>query len=820
MMTSEPAAVVMRRPRSRGSAERPAAEQKEPLLIGVSLEKAAPGKRVAVGTKGAQIFPPADPEGPANAAALLDAARASGIEVPARFIFEAGQIFYEGREIAEVRLSGFYEATPRLGGGVEAKRWISEEPPRLSVDEQGFIVLDEADRDRTHLCARAIGDPAGEGIALSFLWDLAASTEPLPLPQPAPAERETIGLSFGFSLADVDSMDLIRQSHHVRFLRRDWSRLPRWEQLVDKEKRRILQQEGEDAFVDLRQQEKDPEARGPLLKKRYSKKGPVISLTGEAQQRLRICEGLREGFRERDPSTGEEYIVRLYRAGSGFLEVALNLGGARTDEWAKATLGSEDDRQLDLFGANSRARHLRNVRDVIEAVYGQIFRQHQNPVVIPARAFRTLFAAEDEKNWKQAVDRTLQALVRFSFKLEAHDMSGKLKGGGVFLAHWLYDGRGAGDHGEGLYYLEVTNGFLGCLRAFESDKWKLRADRELTHFSFRRLNKEQRQALGWGEGRETKEAYVHIDAGSVFYNAAAGLTPRQKNLVGVLESELTLRRDPTTRARSDIRLAAKDKDAGEPRLYGSDFCPLLPKGKSFHGALGHFAKNPEVGRSLRGTARRAGKSGGAHHEGLLRVLGYQLPRGPAVFRRKAVVGEALEDFKAVVVDYLGGIVAVKMGDEWKSFDDALSLPEHELLDRSRFYFFLPEDWRQQRRAKWEEATGYRATEDEAEARKTREELAGDAAEQPGKTPLRHRLRKARMERRLKQIEVGKLFGVSQTMVWKWEVGPEKGKPIPAELVPLVQRWIETAQAPSKSELEARKTTRSGVRKEAARSSAT
>ena len=89
---------------------------------------------------------------------------------------------------------------------------------------------------------------------------------------------------------------------------------------------------------------------------------------------------------------------------------------------------------------------------------------------------------------------------------------------------------------------------------------------------------------------------------------------------------------------------------------------------------------------------------------------------------------------------------------------------------------------------------------------------------PGATPvpLRIRLRAARLERKLSLAEVGRLFGVSHAAVSTWETGTEPdmegkvhGKPIPAELVPLVLRWVETGEAPSPSELAARKNTRGG-----------
>ncbi len=87
-------------------------------------------------------------------------------------------------------------------------------------------------------------------------------------------------------------------------------------------------------------------------------------------------------------------------------------------------------------------------------------------------------------------------------------------------------------------------------------------------------------------------------------------------------------------------------------------------------------------------------------------------------------------------------------------------------------------------------------------------------------PLHARLRATRRARGLSLAAVGALFGVSHVTVSRWETGPEpdhtgtvRGKPIPAELEPLLRRWIETGAAPTPEDLAARTTARSGVNPE-------
>jgi tetratricopeptide (TPR) repeat protein len=84
-------------------------------------------------------------------------------------------------------------------------------------------------------------------------------------------------------------------------------------------------------------------------------------------------------------------------------------------------------------------------------------------------------------------------------------------------------------------------------------------------------------------------------------------------------------------------------------------------------------------------------------------------------------------------------------------------------------------------------------------------------------PLHALLRATRQAHGLSLAAVGALFGVSHVIVSRWEAGPEpdhtgtvRGRPIPSEVVPLLQRWIETGAPPSAEDLAARRTARPGV----------
>lgn len=661
---------------------------------------------------------------------------------------------------------------------------------------------------------------------------------------PSPSHA-TFPLPFGTALVDQDSMELVRHIHKVRLPGRRWSSFKSWEELKAEEVARLQEEEGERAFRDLKRETGDPDERGPLLKKRVRPDGTeIITLTAEGELRLKLREGLAKGLRYVDPKNGKEYLVRLFQAGQGYVEVGLswfNLAGPWAEGWRNELRDAieAERRRLEpmLFDDLERAHQeridrlalqlqvLEDGRRIMEAILGQVGRQGRNPVRIPAVAFRTLLKLEGNPHWKSRVESALEALRACEFRLESHGTATKMRGRGNFIGAWTYQGAGPGGHGEGDYFISVVPDFLGCLAVFQSGKRKLPSGLEVTEYAFgKKLTEDEKKALGWGydpkerRRRRAVQRYLTFDAGRVFYHAAVGLTPEQENLVAWIEREITLKGDATAPGRRHLRVKRTAQDAKEPRLYGSEFCPLLPQGRRFEAALGHFRHNAETGRTLFGTETRRTATGGGRTEGLIHVLGHELPPGRAVAQRRLAIQKTLEDIKAVVVDYLGGVVAAKIKDRWVSLDEVATLSRDE-LEAARFFLFLPETWRMDRRKRWEAQTGWTATESIQEAERARELLreppsavSTDNAGLAG-LPLRMRLHSARMVRRVSLRQAGELFGVSKQAVEAWERGPEnKGKPIPAELYPLVLRWVETGEPPRPEELTARRTRRTGVKK--------
>ena len=463
---------------------------------------------------------------------------------------------------------------------------------------------------------------------------------------------------------------------------------------------------------------------------------------------------------------------------------------------------------------------------VMELILGQVGRQSRNPVQIPALTFRVLLNFENDAHWKGRLEATLNVLRACTFRVDSFGTQ-KIKGNGSFLGEWWYQGGGAGSHGDGIYSLHVQPGFLGCLSLFESGTHQLVSGRQVTTYDFgRKLTREEKAEIGWGKKRTGPPAatFSGFDAGRVFYNAAEGFSAERGNLVDFIERELTLKRDGVSqvlrnpRVRRTERAKRSAADANEPRLYDRGFCPILAEGKRYYAALGHFRMRPETGRSLYGV-RKAQSAAADHSEGLLAVLGYVLSPEATKKERRALVRKALEDLKAVVVDYAGGVVAARGSNgSWLTLDEAATLSERELGARTKLYLFVPESWKEDRKRKWEARQEERAlrgetphawkiTENPVEALRSRFTIPGKELVGLESAPLHLRLRTARFERGLSLAAVGKLFGVSGVMVYKWEQGAEPeqdgrvaGKPIAPRLIPLMLRWVNSGEGPTVGEL--------------------
>lgn len=637
-----------------------------------------------------------------------------------------------------------------------------------------------------------------------------------------------------------EAEEIIKHVHRVR-LPSKWSTLPWWQQIVNNYIDDLLENEGERAFEDIRKTTGDREERGPLLKRRHKAGGEEeIFLTNEAAQLLRKRHGLGRGFIE-VKGIGQQYLVRIFETPQGgLLEIGLSwagLAGPLVDEWReKRRQQLEEEKQKwqapllfeDLDAGERRrldtlmeqARLWDDGRRVMEMVLGQVSAQRSNVVEIPAEAFRVLLWPTNARTrtystqWKRHVDGILSALHAMTFFYRTHG-SESAKGYGSFIGEWDYLGRGKGGHGDGIYVLDVQPGFLGCLRLFESTKTRLRSGREALYLDFgKNLSKDEKGELS-GQG-----GYLTFDAGRAFYNSAAGFTHSQENLVKWIDHELTKKRDRARKENKGRQVRPNAPDANSPRVYDRAFCPLLPEGRGYYGTLGHFDKNPEAGFTLGGTGSRLSR----HTAGILAEIGYRLPSGPWCIRKDEVLKSALGDLKAVVVEYFGGVVAGHLGNEWIPLERFRDLNEKELCHKLKVLCFVPEDYRSKHRANFEEATGYRVTENQKEAERAAGEVVDEEEEdmevQPETAavpeipdnipsarnafrglPLRERLQEVMRRRKVSGAALAVLFGVTKMTVSRWLRGE---KPIAEDAVPLLVRWIESGTAPTAEELAARR----------------
>jgi hypothetical protein len=350
---------------------------------------------------------------------------------------------------------------------------------------------------------------------------------------------------------------------------------------------------------------------------------------------------------------------------------------------------------------------------------------------------------------------------------------------------------------------------IGCLSAFQTADYRIRDIGGLfpSHDWSKKLDKEDRKIL-------SERYHRRFTALAPYYEKAKGLTPAQRRLFDWIDRNLTLRKDATAKGREGHRFHSTAADANEPRVYGADFCPLLEKGRGYHGALGHHRthRSAETGRKLKGRPQARTATGGAKEGGLLDVMGYILQSGRADAGRANVARAALEDLRAVV-ENLGGVAAGKYRGQWLALEDAANLRADELLEGVTWLLFLAEDWRERlerdiqdyhqgRLTSGKASRPVRVTRDRAAYRKAQEDR-GAVVDGVGLSDLRQRLYATRKTRHLSQVEVGKVFGVSQSVVAQWEQGPErKGKAIPDDLRSQVLHWIKTGEGPTEAELAA------------------
>ncbi len=837
-LLSEPFGLVHR---STEKAEDEEPEIEPPLLLGIAQNTAEAGETVNVAVAGNALFmakplPHRDAGGPSelelgmgHAGAIVQAARAFGVEVPENFVFGAGQVFYKNKKLVEVRLSGFVNARLRDNGEgageIEASPWRTPTAPILTADEEGVLSLAPTDAGRTHLSAMVVRT-SNEPLAISLLWDLRENAPAHVLPKPEATSGAMVRvLRDGPTRYDCGAVDLIHGLASLK-LPRKLASVPSWEKLCTDEIQRLQDEEGDVAYKDLR---KDPNGRAALLRRvTKADRTQETRLTDEGKRSLLerwSNRWFRQAQKDEDGIT-REYVVRhLPVRGGGYLEARFTLYGkawplvedAREDfeKQAKAVLAPSQTNQpsLPLYDAaeeklqdelESRLQFIRAVKDahvLMRAILAEFGATGRNPVEKELANLRHLLGYETDPNGPRKVRGALRALSELRFRLEAAGVDGfNGKTFGSFVAEVEERKRGKGEHVEGVVLIHLAPNAIGGLRVFSLGAYQVKEPKKLLFDWNKKLSKED---------KETSSAEPYLRSFSKlapYYDRHLGLTVSQTKLREWLEHNVTLNRDGVTKGRAHLRRKPGATDANEPRLYDRSFCPALPEGKTFHAALGRFESRKgggaERGRKLVGSATPpavSGKSGG-REGGLLQIMGHEFPKGRATSQRQEVTLRALQDMRHVVEEHFKGIVVAHHGCKWLTLEEATSkLSVEELLSGVSWFFFLPPNWLQQMHATYNALQEERFKRGETDA--IYKMIAPDAPVTPQERPLRERLRKAMADRKLTGPKVAELFGVTKMSVSRW-LSLENGKPIAEALVPLVERWIDIGEPPSTYELAA------------------
>ena len=630
-----------------------------------------------------------------------------------------------------------------------------------------------------------------------------------------------------------------------------WSAVPKWTDLVEKEKTFWTDTLGQDAFLEtderpaLLERRTVQMGRDPETGKRLTR--TEVFLSKEAERELEDRAGLRGFIRvERDPGKRlQENLVRVVKAGPArfttrvsWYREALFLAGDGLDIRERELLiAKERQKQGDLFedhtprqkavldGLLENLEMIRYGKVLMEALSARFGAEGRNPVRVPAHDIKVLFGWENDPRGMERIRGSLYSLTEFRFGCEIEGSTRPMEMYGNFVASYRYEGRGPGDHSDGDFEVWINPDFLGALTVFRIWTSKEKYARELYQWT-KALDKDEEKVL-------SKEPFLRgFSTLSPYFHKAKGFTDTQKNLCRWIESQVTRKSDPIPKRRKHLKVKRSASDAQEPRLYGHDFCPLIPEGTLLAGALGSFGPNAESGRTLGGTARRPTKTGGGHAEGLLAVLGYDYPPGAAFQRRREIVRDALQDIVLVVREAFRGVVAAQTPDGWMTLEDASdSLTEEELVKVRWFLFVTPDptghigrEVEKYQRERWEKGetphlikvTRDRKLVEASRSRETPEALeklegaSGEPKVGLEWSPLWQQFRAAIPRRGLTQTKAAGLFGVSQPTLAGWIAGPEKGYSIPEELIPLVKRWVDGGEPPTVEELASRRTKRPGV----------
>lgn len=706
---------------------------------------------------------------------------------------------------------------------------------------------------------------------LNLMDILSGLFEKIPPPPPAPVRTilDTPTREDALVRARISQLNRIK-------LPTKWERIPRWEDFVEKRISAIVAEHGEDEAVrkkllKTKTIRENGESKTRLELSAAEKESLRDSLEGKTfRERRRGPGGGVEYAIVKRKRTADGGVLEIALSWYG-MDWKLVEGGRKLAEEAfEGILRKNEERLFPELSSSqveevrAEIRHIRFLRDsdrLMAFLVDRFPTLGTNVFRIPLWEVKGLFEIEKDPHALERINGAFYCLQHLKF---SSVRSGKRPSeGGYGYAPFLvfYEIPKSPD---GDIVVEVSEWAIGALKFFESGRKayphpiiekpedpKNKPSGEVVSHDFGRvLSTKEKKALG-GELKKQKTRISHkpTSSNAHFVNALADGDDKRKDkllrLLDFLASELTRRKDPRRDKRREIIAKPGSPEAELPRLYDRTFCPLL-EDKVLAGALGHHKHNAESGRRLYGGAPQATAKSGAFPEGLLSLLGFHETTKAG---RARAIREAILLMAEVVETKLEGLVAIRTKDAWLRIPEAI---ENEagisaVGREARVCLFVPGDYVDRLHTIYNEYAERRARKEDLPyvAKITRDRALHERndLERPSKTPiveqeiviettatlrkfiedtvpLHVRLADNRYARRLTQKEVGEIFGVSERTVKFWEAYERdefgkttKGRPIPKQIIPLLERWLREEIPPTKEELETLTKRRTGRAKD-------
>lgn len=500
----------------------------------------------------------------------------------------------------------------------------------------------------------------------------------------------------GETRLDTTTAQLVSQLSGLRWPRK-WSAIRRYDLLAAAEIERLKKEWGDEP--------------SPLLTRKTRDGVETVELSARGEEALVAREGER-GFRrvvKGESGLTREYFIKRLTTSDGFIETRLSWFGAawplfeeasaKIESSFQAFLTQNSGPQRSLFEdldaaerdrADSQLRLMESVRNgrlVLDYLMRTFGRDGTNPVRVAAWDLRALLGCENDPHGMRRVRGCLEALSEIRFEMHLKGGAQKARSFGALISEIQYSGGGSGDHGDGWFAIHLAPSALGCLAVFGAESQEtLPRPRTIapaaldnaSEFDWQRsLSPAERERLKSGFTRSQMALAPH-------YDRAHGLSATQAELLRWIERQLTQERDA-----SRFKHTVVTPGDRTPRLYSRIFCPALPQGRSFLGALGHFRDRPERGRRLASLAKEIG------------VI-WPSPRAKISYR--AAIEALLNDLRLIVEEVLDGTIVVclpnisdqtrRRGEnwDWRLLNETSEFAPEFLAAHGTFLCFISPDY--------------------------------------------------------------------------------------------------------------------------------